>query len=184
MVLRSLNDATVTDLGGGAKQYTLEPGVYPKGLKFSGQEAVVLNPGIYYMEGGGFEFSGTDGTWLTASNVMLFNGPDANGKSGPIKITGNATVTWTPPSTGVYRGLSFFQARNLTDTVTVSGNGGLNVKGAYYARDALVDIGGNGENYVGNQFICWNMVMHGTGTYHVPWEPGNIQPVRDLKLVE
>jgi hypothetical protein len=60
----------------------------------------------------------------------------------------------------------------------------MNIKGAYYARDALISIGGNGTNFVGNQFICWNMTMHGSGTYIVPWDPGTIQPVRDLKLVE
>jgi hypothetical protein len=184
MPVRTLRDATVIDLGGGYKKYILEPGVYPNGLSFSGQDSVELKSGIFYMQGGGFKFSGTDLTSLKADKVMLFNGVGINGKAGDISITGNGSVTWTPPIDGLYRGLSFFQARGVTQTITIAGNGNMNIKGAYYARDALIDIGGNGTNYVGNQFICWNMFFHGSGTYIVPWEPGTIQPVRDLKLVE
>jgi hypothetical protein len=184
MPVQKLSQQPVISLGGGAKQYMLQPGVYVGGLSFSGQDSVVMAPGIYYMQGGGFSFSGSTGTSLNATNVMLFNGAGANGKASPISITGNGSVTWTPPATGVYRGLSFFQARGITQTVGIAGNGNMNIKGAWYARDALCDIGGNGINYVGNQFVCWQMVLHGTGTYIVPYDPGNIQPVRDLKLVE
>lgn len=184
MPTRRLNQAKVEDLGGGLKRYTLDPGVYDGGLSFSGQDVVVLKPGNYYMKGGGFKFSGTDSTSLTAQGVMLYNGPGNNGRAGDISITGTASVTWTPPTTGVYQGLSFFQARNVTQTITISGNGNMNIKGAYYARDAMIDIGGNGVNYIGNQFIAWQMTMHGSGTYIVPWDAGNIQPVRDLKIVE
>src|SRR5262245_39927813 len=115
---------------------------------------------------------------------MRYNGVGSNGKYGDISITGNGSVTWTPPDTGAYKGLSFFQARDCTQTVGISGNGNMNIKGAWYARSAMIDIGGNGTNYVGNQFVCWQMKLHGTGTYIVPWDAGTIQPVRDLKLVE
>lgn len=178
------NQLSYENLAGGLRRYTLQPGAYVGGLSFSGQDIVVMQPGIYYVQGGGFHFSGTSTTSLTATGVMLFNGYASNGRAGDISITGSSPVTWTPPSTGVYRGLSFFQARNVTQTVGISGNGSMNIKGAWYARDAKIDIGGNGVNYVGNQFVCWNMKLHGTGTYIVPWEAGNIQPVRDLKLVE
>jgi hypothetical protein len=178
------NQIPAIDLGGGFKKYILPPGVYEGGLSFSGQDSVEMLPGIHYMAGGGFHFSGTDSTSLKATEVMLFNGVGTNGRAGDISITGNGSVTWTPPSTGVYKGISFFQARDVTQTITISGNGNMNIKGAYYARDAMIDIGGNGTNFVGNQFICWQMTFHGSGTYIVPWDPGTIQPVRDLKLVE
>lgn len=174
----------VIDLGGGNKKYTLKPGVYEGGLQFGAQDTVVMDPGIYYMQGGGFLFNGTDSARLTATGVMLFNGPSTGGKYGDITITGNGAVTWTPPSTGIYRGLSFFQARACTQVITVNGNGSMNIKGAWYAQHAMIAVGGGGTNYVGNQFICWNMKLHGTGTYIVPWDAGNIQPVRDLKIVE
>lgn len=184
MPARRQRDAVVVDLGGGLKKYTLQPGRYTGGLAFSGQDTVVLTPGVYYMEGGGFHFSGTESTSLTATGVMLFNGPAANGRYGDIQITGNGAVTWTPPETGVYKGLSFFQARANEQMIVINGNGQMNIKGAWYAQHAEISVGGNGVNYIGNQFVCWNMTLHGSGTYIVPWDPGTIQPVRDLKIVE
>jgi hypothetical protein len=186
MLLYKQNDWSkwYEDLGGGLKRYTLKPGCYEGGLSFSGQDTVILEPGIYYMKGGGFHFSGTESTSLTALGVMLFNGTGTNGRAGDISITGSSTVTWTPPSSGIYRGMSFFQARSVTQTIGISGGGSMNVKGAWYAQNAMIDIGGSGTNYVGSQFVCWNMFMHGNGTYIVPWDAGNLMPVRDLKLVE
>jgi hypothetical protein len=182
MPVQKLNQQQVIPQGGGGNEYILQPGVYVGGLSFTGQDSVVLTPGIYYMQGGGFSFSGQGS--LTATNVMLFNGLGNNGKAGNISITGLGAVNWTPPATGQYRGISFFQARGITQTVKISGNGGMNITGAWYARDALCDVGGNGVNIIGTQFVCWQMVLHGTGTYIVPWDPGNLMPVRDLKLVE
>jgi len=179
------NQLKPIDLGGGLKKYVLKPGCYTGGLSFSGQDVVVMEPGVYYMDGGGFHFSGTEATSLTATGVMLYNAPgQGGGNASDISITGNGAVTWSPPTTGVYKGLSFFQARNMTPAINIQGNGNMNITGAYYARDAAIAIGGNGNNYVGNQFICWNMTLYGSGTYIVPWDAGNIQPVRDLKLVE
>src|SRR5579884_1012526 len=52
---------------GGGKLYTLTPGVYKGGLSFSSQDSVVMQPGIYYMDAGGFSFSGQGS--LTAAGV-------------------------------------------------------------------------------------------------------------------
>ena len=193
--LRSKETATVVDLGGGSKTYYLEPGLYEGGLLFEGKSSVVMAPGVYYMRGdrlaGGFKFRGTDVTSLTATGVMLFNDKGTNTETDPtsgaypqINISGNARVTWTPPATGVYRGLSFFQARDQSMTVSIAGNGTMSIAGAYYARDALIDIAGNGVNYVGSQFVSHRLTMRGTGTYHVPWDAGTIMPVRDFRIVE
>ncbi len=121
MTSQTLKQATVVNAGGGAKTYYLQPGVYDGGLSFSGQESVVMAPGIYYMRGGGFKFSGNVGTSLTATGVMLYNAPDVGGSTTntDISITGSATVTWTPPTSGPYQGMALWQARGLTTTATM-----------------------------------------------------------------
>jgi len=57
--------------GNGNKTITLYPGVYVGGIQVTGGANLVLMPGIYYMQGGGFAFSGTGS--LYASGVMIYN---------------------------------------------------------------------------------------------------------------
>ncbi|MFM7149814.1 MAG: pilus assembly protein TadG-related protein, partial [Gemmataceae bacterium] len=58
----------------------LSPGVYVGGISVTGGTAVTLNPGIYYMQGGGFtSTSNTAGTMVTANGVMIVNGPNSTG---------------------------------------------------------------------------------------------------------
>jgi hypothetical protein len=180
MPKQNANKAQVVVNPDGTKTYILEPGVYKGGLKYSGTESVVMKPGIYYMDGGGFSFSGQGS--LTAHEVMVFN--DGRNSSDSVKITGQGTVTWTPPSTGTYKGITLFQARDCTSTVSISGQGGMNIKGVLYTPAALVDVSGNGESFIGNQVVCWQMNFQGNGIFNVPWDPGMLPAVRDLRLVE
>ena len=188
MPARSLQKATVVDNGNGYKTYYLEPGVYDRGLAFSGKATVIMAPGVYYMNGGGFKFSGGSDVSLTAEGVMLFNDSGRTGGNDPasnaISITGQASVTWTPPTSGLYRGMSFYQKRDQSMPINISGQGNMRITGSYYARDADINVSGSGTNYIGTQFVCWNMNLSGNGDYIVPWDAGTIQPVRDLKLVE
>jgi Putative Flp pilus-assembly TadE/G-like len=180
LLKQSLQTATIVTDGAGVRTYYLQPGVYKGGLSFSGKDSVVMAPGVYYMDGGGFSFSGMGS--LTATEVMLFN--DGHNNSDSVKITGQGAVTWTPPSTGTYKGMTLFQARGQTQVVTMSGQGAMNIKGVLYAANALMDVSGNGDNYIGNQVVCWQMNFQGNGNFYVPWDPGNMVPVRNLKLVE
>jgi Putative Flp pilus-assembly TadE/G-like len=179
MPRQSLQTADVINHGAGVRTYILKPGLYRNGLSFSGKDSVIMQPGIYYMEGG-FSFSGQGS--LTANEVMLFNDPRGNSDS--VKITGQGAVTWTPPTSGVYKGMTLFQARDTTAPISISGQGGMNIKGVLYAPDALIDVSGNGDNFIGNQVVCWQMNFQGNGTFNVPWDPGVLAPVRDLRLVE
>jgi hypothetical protein len=60
----------------------------------------------------------------------------------------------------------------------------LNISGTDHARGALIDVSGNGDNFIVNQFVCWQMSLQGNGNYTVPWESGIIMPVRGFKPVE
>jgi len=177
---QSLQTATIINEGAGVRTYILEPGVYKNGLSFSGKDSVIMKPGIYYMDGGGFSFEGMGS--LTALEVMVFNA----GRTGSdvIKIAGQGAVTWTPPSTGTYKGMTMFQARSNTSPLSISGQGAMNISGVLYAANAMVDVSGNGNNTIGNQVVCWQCNFQGNGNFLVPWNPLNVPPVRDMRLVE
>jgi hypothetical protein len=134
----------------------LQPGVYPGGLSFAGQTTVNMAPGIYYMQGGTFSFSGLGN--LSATGVMVYS------ESG-ISVTGNGSVTWSPPTTGIYKGICYFQSRTDTSTAKVAGNGLYNVTGTFYIPDGLADMQGNGAT-------------------NIVWTAPTTAPIRQIQLVE
>jgi len=125
------------DSGNGNKTDVLNPGVFIGGIQVTGGANLFMNPGIYYMEGGGFTFSGTGS--LTANGVMIYNDPLVSTDS--IKITGSGSISITPPTTGIYAGISIFQDRTSTVGLTISGNGNMNITGTLYAAAANEYIG-------------------------------------------
>ena len=64
------------------------------------------------MDGGGFSMSGQGN--LYAAGVMIFNAPQSN--SDVISITGSdsGSIYVTPPTDGLYEGLTLFQDRNAS----------------------------------------------------------------------
>jgi hypothetical protein len=162
--------------------YTLQPGLYTGGIAISapGPGTITLNPGVYYMQGGGFSNSGSIN--MTGSGVVIYNNPSSN--SDQIKLTGSGSLTLSPPTTGPYKGISIFQNRTSTAPIAVTGNGSLNISGSIYAAAAEVDVTGNGGTTVaGSQIISNNLVVTGNGSVDVSYN-ANLAPVRDTRLVE
>lgn len=193
--LQSLATATIVDHGSGYKSVTLKPGRYIGGLSFDGKTSVTMEPGIYCMEGnstgGGFKFKGNEATQLKAEGVMLFNDRGSNTETNPdslaypqISITGQALVKWTPPTEGLYKNFTFFQARGQDPIIAIAGQGGMDIRGTYYATGALLDISGGGINTIGSQLVSRYLTMRGNGTFTVEYDPIKIPPVRSWKLVE
>jgi hypothetical protein len=195
MPLRTVAEATVVDHGSGYKTYYLEPGRYVGGLFFDGKSSVRMAPGVYYMEGnsqgGGFKFQGNSATTLVADGVMLYNDRGSNTVTNTgstaypqISISGQASVTWTPPTSGPYKNFTFFQARGQDPTVYVAGGGAMNIKGIYYTTGALLDIAGSGDNKIGSQLVGRFVTLRGNGTFRVDYDADKVPPVRSWKLVE
>jgi hypothetical protein len=154
---------------------TLNPGVYPGGLSFAGQTSVTMEPGIYYMQGGGFSFSGQGS--LNAAGVMVFSDQG-------ISVTGLGSVTWSPPTTGIYKGISYFQDRLSTATALVAGNGQYNVTGTFYVAGGLTDLQGNGDASIASQVVTLLMKSAGNGVTNINWSAGNTAPTRIISIVE
>ena len=151
---------------GGNTSRTLDPGIYVGGISVSGNGSVVLNPGTYYLQGGGFIFSGTGG--VSGSGVTLYNAPSTN--SDVISLSGNGSLNLSPPTTGTYQGIAIFQDRTSSAPITLSGNGSANLTGTVYAAHAQLNVSGNGSsNVLGSQYITYDMTLSGNGSVSINW---------------
>ena len=160
---------------GGGNSITLQPGRYVGGLSFSGQQSVTMKPGIYYMDGGGFSMQG-QGT-LDAEGVMIFSDTG-------LSVTGQGAVTWSPPTSGTYKGISYFQDRLSSATALVAGNGLYNVTGTFYVAGGLTDLQGNGDASVASQVVTLLMQSGGNGVTNINWAAGVTAPTRIITIVE
>ena len=123
--------------------------------------------GIYIIQGGGFKVSGN--LTLNALEVMVYNGDGPTAGADQIVVSGNATVNWTPPTSGPWKGISMFQQRDVDDIkIELSGNGGTNIAGTVYARDAEIELSGDGgTNFLGGAFVASSMQISGNGTLNI-----------------
>ena len=106
----------------GTSTYTIEPGIYIKGISISGNAIVYMNPGVYYMAGGPFDVKAN--ATVIGSGVTIFAGSES-GKSGraeDIDIDTTGQVVLTPPTSGVYAGLTMFMERTSDEDITIDPN--------------------------------------------------------------
>ena len=161
---------------------TLYPGVYKGGISVSGTGSLELMPGVYYMDTGGFSFSGQGG--LTGNGVMIYNAP-GNGNSDNISITGQGTINISGMTSGIYQGLTFWQDRTSTVTGTISGTGNSSITGTFYFAGALLNVSGSGGNInMGSQYISYQLGIGGSGTMTVQWNPTTVARKRQIAIVE
>jgi hypothetical protein len=175
MTVQSKHTVKLTNQG----SLSLQPGVYQGGINVTGGN-LTLAPGIYYMDGGGFSFTGSGS--LTAPGVMIVNAPQSN--SDNVKIAGTGAINLSPPTSGLYQGISLWQTRASTNTLEVSGGGSGSVTGTFYAQHGTLKVSGGGGSSVGSQYISWDVNLTGNGNFGIVWSPAAVAPEKDLQLVE
>jgi hypothetical protein len=124
---------------------TLSPGTYDGGIAVTGQASVTLLPGIYYMNGGGFQVSGHGSVTDNGAGVLIINAPA--GPNDTISITGQASVSLTAPSSlpapyAAYQGITLFQDPASSNPIGFTGQATVTLTGVAYVPDALVAIDG------------------------------------------
>ena len=112
----------------GGKSYRIFPGNYPGGLEVT-RATVYMEPGIYWIGGGGIEIRSTGGdhgaliTKASGDNtgtnptggVLIYNTTDAAGGGyGPIHLNGGdgSTLALRPIESGLYEGMVIFVDRD------------------------------------------------------------------------
>ncbi len=165
----------------GNQTYYLQPGVYVGGIHASGQANLVLAPGIYYMQGGGFSFTGQGS--FTGNGVMIYSDPQSNNDM--VNINGLGQINWTPMTSGPYAGIALWQRRDSTNTVTLTGNGTSAIYGTFYAQHGLLSTTGNGgQDVLGSQYISYDVKLGGNGNFNITWQQQTSARTRVLNLVE
>lgn len=178
-----------------ATTITIKPGVYIGGISASGKTNIVMEPGIYYMQGGGFNIGAQTSLW--GEGVLIFNAPLSN--SDTVSIAGSGAVHLTPPTSGPYQGIVIYQQRDsiYQPAVSVTGspsedtNGDgiidnkMYITGTFYVPGAQLSITGNGtEATIGSQYISNTLKLGGNGNFTVDWNPNVIPGIREIYLVE
>jgi hypothetical protein len=164
---------------------TYHPGAYPRGINEtsgSGIDYIVFESGLYYFppNSGGLKLTGQAN--VLAEEVMIYNDPRVN--SDAIEITGQGTITWTPPSSGTYKGMSIFQNRDSPIGLSITGNGSSNMSGTFYAANAEMSITGNGSDVLGSQYISRLLNVNGNGRLTINYNASQPPGQRVIQLVE
>ena len=142
-----------------------------------------MQPGIYYMDGGGFSFSGQGN--LNAQGVMIVNNPQQSSDTISISGSPGASIVLTPMTTGPYQGISLWQTRTSTNTISVSGNGSSTISGTFYAQHGTLNVTGNGgSDVLGAQYISYDLKISGNAGYNLNWNAAQVARLRKLYLVE
>lgn len=120
---------------------TLSPGCYSNNaFKFNSGDDIVLNPGVYYLNGADFDMTGGQVSGDGVTIILTGSTP------GTIKFTGG-TAKLTAPTTGPYAKMLFIQANNaaLNNNNTFNGNSNSTFDGAFYFPRGDIDLGGGSD---------------------------------------
>ena len=136
---------------------TLFPGTYYGGFYSNCSCTITLQPGIYVMAGGGFTKGG--GANFVGDGVTIYvttnpTNPTGDGGPLPFDLTGSGALDLSPPTSGIYQGITLWQDIAITDDFRMRGSNDL-ISGIFYAPGATLDISGN------SQFGTVQLVVNG-----------------------
>ncbi|HSU69759.1 MAG TPA: pilus assembly protein TadG-related protein [Tepidisphaeraceae bacterium] len=189
--------STASDLGAinltGNKSQTVNnsgsgPWYYSGGISMTSSNAsLTLQPGIYVLGPPGLNISGGN---LTANGVMFYftGAPDKKGATtyGTVNLTGNGTVDISPPTSGTYQGLTFFQDRATpysAVSASIVGTATMNLSGTVYLPTIGFSMGGTSTSFA-NQIIADQITASGNGTINVNYDGRNPLPLGNVFLVQ
>jgi hypothetical protein len=96
-------------------------------------------------------------------------------------------VTLAPMTTGAYANITIFEGRSNTsqDSITGQTGGSLSITGTVYTPAAKFTLTGSGGTYAaGSQYIVYQLVVTGSGSFNVDYTALAVAPGRYLYLVE
>jgi hypothetical protein len=193
---------------GNGRVYRIFPGLYPGGLSFQGQ-TVYMEPGLYYLAGGGFRITGNSasvvtvnaGTTTKGGGILIYNTENpvyhdqclagtapAGACIGAFNIggSGGGLLHFDPYQHAPYENLFFFQDRNVTPQPTFDANGSAKViemTGTIYVPKGEVKLTGSGEA-ITTQVISNTWKIAGNGNMNVTYDEDAFLKVSGIGLVE
>jgi hypothetical protein len=114
---------------------------------------------------------------------LIYNAPKSS--SDIININGLGSITISPPTTGLYAGITLWQDRTSTNNMNIAGNGSSAISGTFYTAKGILNVSGNGSNDVlGSQYISDKLTVNGNGGFTVDWNANLVARTRIIRLVE
>ncbi|MCE1237551.1 MAG: pilus assembly protein TadG-related protein [Hyphomicrobiales bacterium] len=102
------SSCTYSGLNYNGGSVTLSPGVYCYGINFNGTTNLTLNPGVYVIKSGNWNFNG--GT-MTGTGVTFYFADTSY-----IQFNGTTSMNLAAPTTGAYANLLWYEAQNLSQS--------------------------------------------------------------------
>ncbi len=132
----------------------ISPGVYCKGLAFTNDAMVTMNPGVYIIDRGSFNVGGA--VQLTGTGVTIVLTKSTGSSYATITIGNGAQVTLTAPTSGALAGLVFFGDRNapLSNSSNFGGGANFNITGSIYLPSQTVTF----NNGISNPSGCTQLI--------------------------
>ncbi|MHC4996304.1 MAG: TadG family pilus assembly protein [Planctomycetota bacterium] len=174
------DDEGTVNLSGAGEEAYLSPGFYSGGISMS-SGYIHMDPGIYVVDGAGFDVRGGD---VDAFGVMVYiidSTPDDNLES-HVYLGGNGVINISGPDptdaalnfagADYYEGVTFFQARDNTNEATIIGTGDMNLEGTFYFSAAKLLASGTNIT-IGNQLIVGQIELNGNGRITINYEGRN-----------
>jgi Putative Flp pilus-assembly TadE/G-like len=161
----------------------LQPGIYVGGISIKGASIVTMLPGVYIMDGGGFQMTGL--STLVGTEIMIFN-TSVTQPAGPVTFNTTGAVAIVPPLSGTYQGMSIFQDRASTQPVSLTGYGVSAILGTIYAPSAplsLTGLAGVGIDTLGGSYVAGTITVGGVGNVNINLGPHYVR-VPDVTLLE
>ena len=188
------------------RTYRIFPGNYPGGLEVT-RATVYMEPGIYWIGGGGIEIrssGGDHGALITKAagdnagtnptgGVLIYNTTNAvGGGYGPIHLNGGdgSTLALRPIESGLYKGMVIFVDRDAAtgagDDIDLNGAGSnLDVAGTLYSASGSVKFNGSSSTVLSTQVICYNFQVNGSGaSFMIDYSPDSLFHLKGVGLVE
>ncbi len=123
---------------------SLSPGTYYGGFYADCVCTITMQPGVYIMAGGGFTKEG--GARIVGNEVMIYittnpTNPTGDGAPAGVHIAGSGTLELTPPTSGPYQGMTFWQDGQITNDFYLRGDNS-STQGLFYAPGATLNVAG------------------------------------------
>ncbi len=165
--------------------FTLYPGTYYGGFYSNCTCTITMEPGVYVMAGGGFSKAG--GATFAGDGVTIYvtenpNNPTGDGAPEPFSLTGSGALDLSPPTSGLYQGITLWQDEAITEDFTMRGSNDL-VSGILYAPGATLDFAG--DTQAGTvQIIVNGFYLHGNSPLDLTYGEFRDADVLRVVLVE
>lgn len=145
------SNCSSTVLSSGAANYGCYAGIYLKG-----SNSLALNPGLYVING---DITIGGSATISGTGVTIYT-------NGTVSMAGNAPLTLSAPTSGVYNGILYFQSRSDSNPFSLTGTSGSSISGIFYAPDAAASYQGNSGATVNASFVVKTMSLGGNPVLH------------------